>query len=173
MGRISVYDGGEYFQTFKEPRNRFQGIDSASLCSLAGRYDNPIPTRFLDLFKNTRPGFWTLPSPIQTAFSPTQSTYRGRVEIGGVYLPSGEYTKTLYVMVDIVKGAGVGLHPHTLTTGLIFPSWLNVRQQVPIATLCVLCGLQITFPKRQTELQVGRDQAACYTLQIRPSQYEI
>jgi hypothetical protein len=28
-------------------RNRFQGIDSASLCSLAGRYDNPIPTRFL------------------------------------------------------------------------------------------------------------------------------
>ncbi len=25
------------------------GIDSASLCSLAGRYDNPIPTRFLAL----------------------------------------------------------------------------------------------------------------------------
>jgi hypothetical protein len=24
---------------FKEPRNRFQGIDSASLCGLAGRYD--------------------------------------------------------------------------------------------------------------------------------------
>jgi hypothetical protein len=36
-----------YFKTFMEPRNRFQGIDSASLCSLAGRYDNPIPTRFL------------------------------------------------------------------------------------------------------------------------------
>ncbi len=30
-----------------EPRNRFHGIDSASLCSLAGRYDNPVPTRFL------------------------------------------------------------------------------------------------------------------------------
>jgi hypothetical protein len=27
--------------------NRFQGINSASPCSLAGRYDNPIPTRFL------------------------------------------------------------------------------------------------------------------------------
>jgi hypothetical protein len=27
--------------------NRFQGIDSASLCSLAGRYNNPIPTRIL------------------------------------------------------------------------------------------------------------------------------
>ncbi len=30
-----------------EPRNRFQGTNSASLCSLAGRYDNPIPTWFL------------------------------------------------------------------------------------------------------------------------------
>ncbi len=27
---------------FREPRNRFQGIDFASLCSLASRYDNPI-----------------------------------------------------------------------------------------------------------------------------------
>ncbi len=30
-----------------EPRNRFQGMNSASLYSLAGWYDNPIPTRFL------------------------------------------------------------------------------------------------------------------------------
>ncbi len=36
-----------YFKTFKEPKNLFQWIDSASLCSLAGRYDNPIPIRFL------------------------------------------------------------------------------------------------------------------------------
>jgi hypothetical protein len=37
-----------YFKTFMEPRNRFQGMNSASLCSLAGRYyDNPIPSRFL------------------------------------------------------------------------------------------------------------------------------
>ncbi len=26
---------------------RFQGMNSASLCSLAGRYDNPIPPWFL------------------------------------------------------------------------------------------------------------------------------
>ncbi len=32
---------------FMEPRNLFRGMNSASLCSLAGRYDNPIPTRFL------------------------------------------------------------------------------------------------------------------------------
>jgi hypothetical protein len=30
-----------------EPRNRCQGINSASLYSMAGRYDNPIPTRCL------------------------------------------------------------------------------------------------------------------------------
>ncbi len=35
------------FITFKEPRNRFQGIDSASLYSLAGRFNNPIPIRSL------------------------------------------------------------------------------------------------------------------------------
>jgi hypothetical protein len=35
------------FLKFKEPKNRFQGINSASLCSLAGRYDNPVPNRFL------------------------------------------------------------------------------------------------------------------------------
>ncbi len=35
------------FLNFEEPRNRFQGIDSPSQCSLAGRYDNPLPTRFL------------------------------------------------------------------------------------------------------------------------------
>jgi hypothetical protein len=34
------------FQTFKEPRNRFQGINSASLRSRAGRDVNPTPTRF-------------------------------------------------------------------------------------------------------------------------------
>jgi len=27
--------------------NQFQGMNSASLCSLAGRYDNPIPPRYL------------------------------------------------------------------------------------------------------------------------------
>jgi hypothetical protein len=36
-----------YFKTFKEARSQFKGIDSASLCSLADRYDNPFPTRFL------------------------------------------------------------------------------------------------------------------------------
>ncbi len=32
---------------FYRAQERFQVIDSASLCSLEDRYDNPIPTRFL------------------------------------------------------------------------------------------------------------------------------
>ncbi len=36
-----------YFLKLMEPRNRFQRMNSASLCSLAGWYDNPIPPRFL------------------------------------------------------------------------------------------------------------------------------
>jgi hypothetical protein len=39
---------------FMVPRNWFQGMNSASPCSLAGRYDNPIPSRYLapiDFFK--------------------------------------------------------------------------------------------------------------------------
>jgi hypothetical protein len=33
--------------SYKEPGNLFQGINSASLCSLVGRKDNSIPTRVL------------------------------------------------------------------------------------------------------------------------------
>ncbi len=47
------------FVTLKEPKNQFQGTSSARLYSLAGRYDNPIPPRFLApirLFKNSITG---------------------------------------------------------------------------------------------------------------------
>jgi hypothetical protein len=52
---IYMYD----YRIMEEPEFlnfRGPGINSASLCSLAGRYDNPIPNRFLvhhRLFKNT------------------------------------------------------------------------------------------------------------------------
>ncbi len=36
-----------YFKMFIRPWNWFQGMISASLCSLAARYDNSIPPRFL------------------------------------------------------------------------------------------------------------------------------
>ncbi len=51
---LSAYQSSN-FKTFEEPKNRFQGINFPSLFILAGRYDNPILTRFLatiDCFKN-------------------------------------------------------------------------------------------------------------------------
>ncbi len=58
--------------------NWFQGIDSASQCSLAGRYDNPFPTQFL--------------APIEYYKIPAQYVGRARdgVEGGGAVLPRAD-----------------------------------------------------------------------------------
>ncbi len=46
---ITYIQSSNHIHTINSPRpeNRFQGMNSASLCSLAGRYINPIPTRLL------------------------------------------------------------------------------------------------------------------------------
>ncbi len=44
-GFLASYSCSPNFETLKKPKNR--GTKSARLCSLACRYDNPIPTRFL------------------------------------------------------------------------------------------------------------------------------
>jgi hypothetical protein len=64
-----------------EPRNRFQGMNSASQSNLASRYDNPIPTRFLAgsphrLFKNSSSGQHTFPSQKYT--KKTSQSKRGK-----------------------------------------------------------------------------------------------
>ncbi len=46
-GRDASFNKDSLDSTFKEPRNWFQGTNSARLFSLAAQYDNPIPTRFL------------------------------------------------------------------------------------------------------------------------------
>ncbi len=51
------------FWTSKEPKNQFQGTNSARLCSLAGRYDNPVSTRFLvhtDCWQIPAQLFWSM-----------------------------------------------------------------------------------------------------------------
>jgi hypothetical protein len=61
-------DQSRNFKTFKEPNNRFPGTNSTRLCSLAGQYDNPIPTWFLapkDCLKIP-----TLDRQLATAFQP-------------------------------------------------------------------------------------------------------
>ncbi len=50
----NMYSFSNWARTFKEPKNRFQGTNSPRLCSLAGRYDNPIPTRFLAPLDNLK-----------------------------------------------------------------------------------------------------------------------
>jgi hypothetical protein len=40
-------DQSPNFKTFKDPKNRFLGTNSARLCTIAGQYDNSIPTLFL------------------------------------------------------------------------------------------------------------------------------
>ncbi len=54
-------------------------------------------------------------------------------EIGGVYfaLSAGEYTTTLLVMVDRMKGGGRAT-PHSHQAVLNLPSWWNVCQKVAI-----------------------------------------
>jgi hypothetical protein len=53
------------FETFNESKDRFQGTNSARLCSLTGKYNSPIPTRFLapvDCLKI--PALFSLPLPV-------------------------------------------------------------------------------------------------------------
>ncbi len=54
-------------------------------------------------------------------------------------LSAGEYTTTLLVMVDRVKGGGVHFHPHQ--AGMNLPLGWNVRQKIAIASLFVLSRL--------------------------------
>ncbi len=58
-----LWDG--IFKLLRSPWIKLKGIDFASLCSLAGRYDNPIPTQFL--------------APIDCYKIPAQSIYDKKI----------------------------------------------------------------------------------------------
>ncbi len=80
----------------------------------------------------------TLTITIQTdtpnSYSYPQNTYRGRDEIGGVYLPSKLHRTLQHCTWWKIEWKGVGVHPHP------HPARLNVRQKSATATLCVLCA---------------------------------
>jgi len=77
-----------YFYTYKEPRNRFQGIYSSSLCSLADRYDNPICTRFL--------------APIDCSELPAQKSFKNYIHIYYITKPHDVHTaKYRYIRSNI------------------------------------------------------------------------
>ncbi len=123
-----------------EPRNRCQGINSASLCSLAGRYDNPIPTPCLaPIYFLKIPALGLQCTQYPWLFNP-QSTYRGRVEMGGgVYLPS--YLELTYNFVCDgrycrLEWKGMGVHQ----VGEFFHHDGMFAGKWPLP-LCVFCGL--------------------------------
>jgi hypothetical protein len=70
---------------------------------------------------------------------PSMGPNGGSVDMDSAH-SAGAYTATLNVMVNRAKG-GWACNPHSHPTGLIFPSWWNVRKNSAIATLCLLCGL--------------------------------
>ncbi len=90
---------------------------------------------------------WDTLEQLYFEISEMHRVYRDRDEIVGVFLPSQlerAYTATLYVMVNIVKGVGVHLHPGQ--PGLIFPSLWDVRQKAAVANLCVPCAEMAAKP---------------------------
>jgi len=86
-------------------------------------------------FKNTGLGDHTQP-----VLRP-QSTYRGREEKGECICPLKRTLKLCTWWLPEWKE--VGVHPPPSLTGMIFLSWWNVAT-VAIATLCVLCGRDLT-----------------------------
>jgi hypothetical protein len=78
-----------------------------------------------------------------------QITYRSRVEIGWVYLPSQLvhiYTTTLFVMVDVVKDGGYATPTHT-SLGWFYPhDGIYARKwPLPLRVLCVSDLSMLTF----------------------------
>ncbi len=89
---------------FMGPRNRCQGMNSASLCSLAGRYENPIPPRCLAPID-----FLKIPALILLLFPGRKTVSRTRLSTKPFFLPvfriirgKGEVTSYRFVFYVLV-----------------------------------------------------------------------
>jgi hypothetical protein len=134
-----------------EPRNRFQGMNSASLCSLANRYNNPIPTRCLapiDFLKiralicfnhciyNLHVSFLDisavkqkanrLPITLQhTAYEgPVRIEYKCRVRL--MYSQKGNCAASLFQKQNY-NVLSPNFHIHVSVSDLLFPQLVNPR----------------------------------------------
>jgi hypothetical protein len=109
-------------------------MNSASLCSLAGRYNNPIPTPCL--------------APIDFLKIPAQYVCRYSVQHRVHILVEMKQGQCIYPLSWSVhcnftgegkcNERGWACTPHPHQPGLILPSSLNVRQKAAVATLCTL-----------------------------------
>jgi hypothetical protein len=122
-----------------EPRNRFQGMNSASLCSLAGRYDNPIPTRFLVPIDCLKFQLWSSLCSLAGRVSSTPlikymyslDLYIIEVTLNTCNIPKAsqsaeqyfylKYLKKLWNVLSKVKKGGFGVCKRGLENGLHTP----------------------------------------------------
>jgi hypothetical protein len=88
------------------PRNRIQGMNSASLCSLAGRYDNPLPPRFLapiDFLKISAlfgsPKFFLQLLLVGSGLSPFNIPTHMDPELPPITAPGPNYSSLLFFFV--------------------------------------------------------------------------
>jgi len=92
---------------FMGPRHWFQGMNSASLCSLAGRYENPIPPRCLapiDFLKipALKPPFLNLPESISIATLPPFGPIEGQKWFDHIS-SQWEYQKNRFAFISFGK----------------------------------------------------------------------
>ena len=116
-----------------EPKNRFQGTNSARLCSLVGRYENPIPTRFLApyrLFKNSSTG-------CREAARKLKMSDPDKVSFCPHFYPAGADN----------GGAQLFIATVSLLSNLTFPVQCRIKDQRPFEFLQenVLCSMIILF----------------------------
>ncbi len=113
------------------PRNRFQGMNSASLCSLAGRYDNPLPPRILAPIDSLKiPAQISCLSVILTSYSiaatgfPRMYTSRSRVHRNLLGFPSTSEAYRIWQCSRENKPAA--RHPFSLTNNSLYGLFLKV-----------------------------------------------
>jgi hypothetical protein len=88
------------FLNFDGATNQLAGIDPARLCSLAGRYDNPIPTRFLAPIDCSKiPAQYYIPSPL--FFNPYFFYLRSTVTLTSSKILYEKYSINLHSTVNI------------------------------------------------------------------------
>jgi hypothetical protein len=90
------------FETFKKPRNRYQGIDTASLFSLAGRYENHSPPDSAEILEQSMGG-WE--ASMNRVVAPARQASKAGESIPGLLkslkIPS-QYTAACYTGRHIV-----------------------------------------------------------------------
>jgi hypothetical protein len=110
------------------PWNQFQGMNSASLCSQAGRYDDPIPPWFLapiDCLK--------IPAPVRIILTKnnTKRTHLGLITIYAPMIYMAPCVILLMRAASITWASGRGLDPGNPEFFWVYVKWYRADRLVP------------------------------------------